>query len=327
MRLVAWTLGHGFEEAIAQVENIIMEHTGECLGRPVDPARVRAWLEHGDAGPEEMALALEGRHLAGYSWAWVNVDEGPASLAWIMLRVNPLLDPDSQARAARLLLAWARHSLEQWQEARGVARVRLGLLGGYTYRLVGDLVGGVEAYRVSGVLMEAWRPVEATRPGLDIREARPWESSEDLNTVVHLYNDAFSVYESYRRWRVEDARSYFNRVRRELRPLVLVAEDGEEPAGFVEAYTYESICGSRVGYIALLAVARGKQGRGIGSTLLSMAARWLQGQGVDRVVLDAVPEALGLYIRRGFRPVRIYVESSMPIYTLPQGVYTMEPGG
>ncbi len=326
LRLQVLTRAEGLEARIAEVENAFLEHTGECLDMPVEEWRVRSWLEEGSTDPEEMAIALEDNVLAGYAWAWTR--DGDESLSWVGMRVNPLTPPATSLETVRLLLSWARHSLEAWQGARGSVTVKLGLLGGYTMSLAQRLVAGLEAYKPSGLLMEARTPIGTQgRPGVVVREARPWSSEEDLEAIVSIYNDAFSVYEGHHAWRLERARRYFQRAWERLGTRILLALVDGAPRGFVEAYTYESICHTRVGYVALLAVARDNQGRGLGSMLLSKAVDMLLSEGVERVILHAVPEASGLYIRRGFKARRIYVEARVPLSALPTSLYTMQAPG
>ncbi|MCE4602837.1 MAG: GNAT family N-acetyltransferase [Desulfurococcales archaeon] len=323
MKLLVWTRGEGLEAEIARVENSFLHHTGECLDMQIDVETVRSWLEEGDTDPEEMAIALEDNVVAGYAWAWKR-RENP-SISWVMMRINPLIPTSTMLEAAKLLLSWARHSLEAWQEARGATKLRLGLLGGYTMALAQRLVRGLEHYKPSGLLMEARGPVVVEEPpGIVVREAYPWSSDEDLEAIVSIYNDAFSVYEGHHDWDTTRARGYFRRLKARLEPKVLLALVDGVPQGFVDLYIYESICGVRVGYIALLAVARDSQGRGVGSTLLARAVNVLLSEGVESVVLHAIPEVAGLYVRRGFRARRIYVEARVPLSILPTSIYTMQ---
>lgn len=77
-----------------------------------------------------------------------------------------------------------------------------------------------------------------------------------------------------------------------------VAEKNGMPAGICIATPY-----TKTGYIGELIVAEAYRGQGIGSRLLNAAIGYLDQKSVRTILLDAVPEAAGLYERFGFRGV------------------------
>jgi ribosomal protein S18 acetylase RimI-like enzyme len=70
------------------------------------------------------------------------------------------------------------------------------------------------------------------------------------------------------------------------------------------------VTGSRIGEIESLAVLPAHRRRGIGSELLDGLERELRAQGIDDLVLGALPgnvAAIRLYERRGYRPTWLYL--------------------
>ncbi len=322
MRLIVKNMGRGFEGEIARLENTLGSQHGGCYSEPVSLEDVRGWLSSQDLEPEELALALVDGRLAGYAWAWVSDKE---ELSFTSIRLDPSMPQDTINGAARLLLSWARLSLEEWQGVRGVVDVRLGPLAGFTHSILARHLPGLESYRETGVLMRLESPRPRRAPeGARIVEVDPVRDRDALESIVNIYNDAFSIYPDFMNWNIEDAANYFRRMYKRHRMIVLQALEGSEPVGFVEAYEYSSTCGRVIGYLSLLAVSRRFQGRGVGSMLLSSALEKLRAGGVGEIVLVAVPEAVRLYMRLGFRPLRVYVKSRVPLYVLPGGPLVVE---
>lgn len=75
-----------------------------------------------------------------------------------------------------------------------------------------------------------------------------------------------------------------------------VASLGGEDVGIVG-----SICYGEVGYLGNLIVQPGHRGRGIGAALMNEAMEHLLDSGVKSIRLDAVPKAIPLYERLGFK--------------------------
>jgi ribosomal protein S18 acetylase RimI-like enzyme len=88
------------------------------------------------------------------------------------------------------------------------------------------------------------------------------------------------------------------------RALLLVAQDGGEPAGFavIGPLDGQDEATAQVSYVG---VRPGMWGRGVGETLLREAARRLRGAGYRRAVLHVYTSndrAVALYERLGWRP-------------------------
>jgi len=85
--------------------------------------------------------------------------------------------------------------------------------------------------------------------------------------------------------------------------IVLVAESGGQPAGYVTCHLTTARAGP-VGSIGLIAVDESARGVGLGEALVSAAQGWLAGHGATYVTVvtqGANQAALALYRRRGFQ--------------------------
>ena len=326
-RLIVHYDGRGLEEKIAKVSNkLAYAHRQECLSEPLDPSTVRLWFEGPDYEPEMFAaVELDSGAIAGYAWAWVNVEEEPAPISWVNLYVDPELPQSDLVQIARLLLSWARHSLESWQETRGLVELRLGPLGGLIYSTVLGIVGcGFDGEKTSGYLMLSPRDgFKANVPaGFVIEEARPDRNKDEARALVDVFNDSFSIYEDFWPWRLERAVRYYKELFEKRDAVVLLARDENgQPAGFIEVYTHPTLCGRSVGYISLLAVRRHYQGKGLGSSLLATAEKWLRDRNATHIYLYAVPRASLLYLKLGYKIASISVKVRIPIYCIPSEPY------
>jgi len=72
----------------------------------------------------------------------------------------------------------------------------------------------------------------------------------------------------------------------------------------------DDVIGEACGYIALLAVAREHEGRGVAQALVKEAERWARDMGFSRIALDVFASnahALRFYERAGFQPETVRV--------------------
>ena len=321
LRLIVKSLINGFGEKIAELENRIALVQGDCYAEPLDAEQVEGWFTGASVDPEEYALLVINGRLAGYAWAWSEED---GFLSFASIRVDPLLPRDLYEATARILLSWARLSLEEWQEARGPVEVRLGSLAGQKMEILHNILPGIEEYRVSSILMRLEEPRIQPAGRYALEELDPAANPEHASLIAEIYNDAFRDYEGFLTWTPSEAHEYYKRKAKKYPVKVLLAKIGGEPAGFIEVYPYTSVCGKRIGYVSLLAVARRYQGRGLGTLLLAHALNVLQQQKVSEIILFAVPKVAGLYYKLGFRPLRLYVKSRIPLYHLPKSIPSIE---
>lgn len=88
------------------------------------------------------------------------------------------------------------------------------------------------------------------------------------------------------------------------RSSVLIAEDGEEPAGFAWVHTIPDFYGSKdLAKISEIAVTR--DGGGAGSRLMEACEAWAVERGCERLVLNVIEgnlHARGFYAAHGFEP-------------------------
>ncbi len=86
--------------------------------------------------------------------------------------------------------------------------------------------------------------VRASPPqGYEVREAKPHESQEDVKAQVEIFNDAFSVYDTFWPWRIESARRYYEDLFERRKAVVYVAYFGREgipPDSLKSTYTLHS---------------------------------------------------------------------------------------
>jgi GNAT superfamily N-acetyltransferase len=85
---------------------------------------------------------------------------------------------------------------------------------------------------------------------------------------------------------------------------MLIAEHDGRPAGAAYLVTLVDYFNRRPhAHLSVLAVAKGAEGTGVGSSLLEAAEQWAREQGSDRLTLSALvtnKRARALYERRGF---------------------------
>ncbi len=72
----------------------------------------------------------------------------------------------------------------------------------------------------------------------------------------------------------------------------------------------DDVLGEACGYVALLAVKREYEGKGVARSLVEEAERWARGMGFSRIALDVFASndhALKVYERAGFQPETVRV--------------------
>ena len=324
-RLILCYNGSGLEGRISELLNTLNENSRlREVAEPIDPDRVRLWFRAigRDYEPETFAVVLSERGaVIGFSWAWVTAGEEPVPQGFVRLTVDDRMPWSDAVDAALALLSWARHSLEYWQEVRGVVDLMLSGRGSRTNRLVYELLGEAPGKVFTGgyVMIAPEREAEARLPrGYRVRKARPHKNRSDAEALVKVFNDAFSSYDTFWPWRVDRAMEYYGNLFSKRKAIVLLAEDEQgEPAGFIEAYLHPSISGGLAGELSLLAVSKRHQGRGLGTALLLSAEEWLRSKGAGIVYLYAVPKASALYLKLGYKIIDENLRIRVPLEYLP----------
>lgn len=91
-----------------------------------------------------------------------------------------------------------------------------------------------------------------------------------------------------------------------------IIEEAGAPMGMISSVSYGSL-----GFIGSLIVSPLCRGKELGKNLLRYAIEHLQNEGTACIMLDAVPEAMSLYSREGFRPVCKSLRFSGPVQSKP----------
>ena len=315
--------GKGLEEAIAEL--LVRYYSSlpvRTVYEPLEPDVVARWFESPDYEVESFAvIERDSGGLLGLAWAWVTSEEEPIPQGFARIVLDPYAPTSDLYDAALKLLSWIRHSLEAWQEVRGVVDIFVGGEGDLATSIICRVAPcSPDAMLVRGYVMTA--PDEGIRGnppgGYKVREARPHESQGDVKALVEIFNDAFSVYDTFWPWRIESAQRYYKDLFERRRAVVYVAySENGDPAGFVEVYMHPTLSGGLAGEISLLAVKRSHQSRGLGAYLLSLADQWLRSHGARVVYLDAMPLAARLYLKLGFRIIYQYYRARLTLQSLP----------
>ncbi len=302
--------GGVFDEDIVRLANTCSSFDEAWAHRPLTVDDIRSlWFESTWYNPRDFALSVVDGRVRGYGWAWISKDVGRAFIC-----IDPALTSSLQYTVLEDLLSWARLRLEE--EKVSVVRLRALFEHGLVHRLLKSIIGNyVEDYPATLMVLE--KPPRQTIP----REYRVREGGlSDLEGIVRVYNEAFSRYEWFIEWNIEDARKWYSR----RKVIVFVAEHVDEGiVGYVDGEVMKSIDGSVNAVIATLAVKPKHQGKGLGKALLSLIANKLWSMGVDRIFLESVEGLEPFYGKLGFRVWRRYVSLITHVGSLPQKVITV----
>ena len=93
-----------------------------------------------------------------------------------------------------------------------------------------------------------------------------------------------------------DIRSDFQSLISHQPQAAFIALEDEESIGIISAVVYGDI-----GFIGSLIVLQSHRNKGVGTSLMRYAINYLETNGVKMMMLDAVPEAVPIYERLGFR--------------------------
>jgi RimJ/RimL family protein N-acetyltransferase len=146
--------------------------------------------------------------------------------------------------------------------------------------------------------------VEGLEGAVRIRAASPEDAEALLDLKRHLDREtAFMMYEPDERdSTVQDLARELDGVARSANSVVLLAELGDELAGYVQL-TGGSFRRSRATAYLVIGVRARAAGRGIGTGLLRRAREWAAGHGLHRLELTVMvhnTRAIRLYERMGF---------------------------
>ncbi len=269
-----------------------------------------------DYDPLETAVVETSKGIVvGYADAWVMDDYQPG---YIRVIVDPILPEPLYTEAYASLLRWAGRTLAYYDRSVNPITIYAGREYSRSHITLESMLGGSLTQVDSGTLMEYRGSLSnPIPPGLveELVVENPGETV--VRELVEVVNDAFSIYPDHYPWSFERAWNYystrFGKSKGEFFIIVLRNKDTGEIAGMTEITYYDTAAGGKVGYVALLAVRRDYQRRGLGRYLLSRASAILRRIGVERLVLDSVPEARRMYEKLGFSPVFKWVKVRVPL--------------
>ena len=282
----------------------------------VDELRSWYYSMEPDYDPRETAVLKTSKgRVVGYADAWAREDYQPG---YARVIVDPSLPEPLYTRAYRALLRWAGETLAYYERSIGPATIHAGREYSRSHTTLRALLGGTLTEAVSAVLMEYRGSLEnPLPPGLVEEVLLENPSMRVVRELAETVNDAFSIYPDHYPWSLERAWRYyttrFNESKGEFFVIAARSRDTGEIAGFSEIEYYKASVGGRIGYVSLLAVKRRYQGRGLGKYLLSRASTILRRLGVEKLVLDSVPEARRVYEKLGFSPVFRWVKVRVPL--------------
>ncbi|RLG81044.1 MAG: hypothetical protein DRO40_10275 [Thermoprotei archaeon] len=268
------------------------------------------WFRSTWYNPEDFAFILINDRVRGYAWAWKNGGFGRISLCVDFGMPSSIL-----YNVVEALLSWARLRLEKLRVPSKV-RIVAGYEHGYMHKLLREVVGLYpEDYPASIMVLEKL-PKPRVPEGYSLREG----GLSDVEAIVRVYNEAFSRYDWFIPWRLEDAIKWYTM----RKPYIIVVEHHSEGiVGYIDAEIRRGIDGSVNAYIATLAVKPKHQGKGLGKALISTIASKLWNKDVERIFLDSVGGLEKFYGKLGFRVWRRHVSLLVPLSELPSRNITL----
>ncbi len=257
--------------------------------------------------PREFALVMLNHRVVGCSWALIERN------CHISLCIDPYQPSWVIEEATKMLLAWARYSFEK-RGARGVVTIGGWDQFGFMYRLLRKILNGA-------ILLEDYSATLMVYVGLPSKPSIPKGyvikrgSINNLPRIVEIFNRAFSVYDWFHPWNLEDARRYFER----YKPILYVVVDRNgEIAGYADAMVFKAVDGGETGVVATVAVDPDHQRKGLGKALVATIVKELESRGVKRIYLDGVKGLETLYAKLGFREYCRWIRFTTTLTSLPQ---------
>ena len=305
MIIVTGYRGGSFDEEIAELSNKCKSLDEAWTERPSSVEDIRE-LEFGSTwyNPENFAFILIDDRVRGYVWAWEGKGIGRISLCVDFNMPSSIL-----YNVVEALLSWARLRLEKPRVLSEV-KVIAGYEHGYMHRLLREVVGPYPEYYPASIMVLEELPKPRTPEGYELREG----GLSDVKAIVEVYNEAFSRYDWFIPWRLEDAIKWYNM----RKPYIIVVEhQNEGVVGYVDAEIRKSLDGSVNAYISTLAVKPKHQGKGLGKALISTMALKLWSKNVGKIFLDSVEGLEEFYGKLGFRIWRRQVSLLVPLSNLP----------
>jgi mycothiol synthase len=266
-------------EAVAA---LFVEVFGEA--RPVDAEEIRSWIANTELKPENLRVLEQDGRIVGYGDIWVEEDEVALDVAapghW-----EPFLDwAEETARALGVRTRAyfeAGHELGRIVEGRGYRNWRS------SFVMETDLLGPPPVELPDGFALTTY-------------------ADEHHDALLATLNEAFAGDPFFHTIGEANFREFYLKARGFDPALWLLAWDGDELAGFVQAYGAHG-SDEELGWIGSLGVRAPWRRRGLGEALLRAAFHALHERGFRRAGLGVDAEnptgALRLYERAGMHQV------------------------
>ncbi|OYT37667.1 MAG: hypothetical protein B6U89_07015 [Desulfurococcales archaeon ex4484_58] len=298
-RLIYGYSGGEYDDSLVELINRFNRVEYPDVGNPVSVEKYRrTWFEASWFKPSDLYLFILDDKVVGYLYAWISSDMLRSQLV-----VDPLLPYSIKENLLDEIFKWLRNKVLV-EGTNNVVRIR----AGYEYRFLHNFL----MKRVSPVIIDYTATLMKFDPSklgslkrrIDEYMATSSVSVEkgdisDVDKVVEIYNDAFSIYPWFITWKVEDARRFY----REHKLILYIAYINGEPVGYCDGEIYNNLFGDRIGYVYTLAVKRRFWGKRIGSILLYHMLREFIEQGIEDIYLDSIEGLERYYGRRGFNIV------------------------
>ena len=147
------------------------------------------------------------------------------------------------------------------------------------------LAYGKNGFQLADVLVTFHRDVEASNPALDSQSSKPVtirpSRPEDVGTLMEIARASFAKDHFHRDPNFPQGKSdelfarwVYNSCHGSSDMVLVAAEKNEEPCGFIACKTEQPERESKYGVIDLIAVSPLRQGRGIGTRLVTEAVNW-----------------------------------------------------
>jgi len=303
------------------IRDAINGHRAELeawAARPLSLESIERMFRYSWYDPTEFAVVGyrvgEGFRVVGVAWAYPS--QGRAWLGMVCPYMSPGAPEPVLEEVLTLTLGWGYRKLVS-NGVRGVARVFLGFEGSTLHRLVGRVLRGAPyVYGCDSVLMRYSGELESSTIPEGYRVRAGTLSNHDLERVTRVHNVAFSKYEFFTPWSVEDTRKFYEGEDVEF----FVAETNPgEVVGFVDGKVFTALDGRLSASIMTLAVLPEHRGKGLAKALITEFIKHLLKAGVpkNRIALLAAAELEKMYSKLGFTTVRRNTYLELPLSYLP----------
>ena len=312
----------GYSGGIEVVDRGLAELYDKCKSittawafRPTTVDEIKDMFSSTWFDPEEFAIALlDSGKVTGFAWAWETSRANRVSIC-----IDPYLPKYVIDNTIKALLSWARYSFEK-RSISGSIYINAWHHYSYFHELLKEVMNGIPYIeRYWGTLM-IYRGL-GTEVKIPIGYRIRYGTSSDIPRIVEIFNKAFSIYDWFYPWTLEDAKRYFEK----HKPIVFVAEDSSgEVVAFVDGEIFKALDGRETAIIGTLAVDPSHQRRGLGKALIYTIVRELRSRGATRIYLDGVEGLEPLYRKLGFVEYRRWIRLLTTISALPQTLIQYE---